>query len=138
MAKGKFKIQWYADDVMRAISQMTYAEERDSAARIEKRAQRYVPVGSQVRATPFRGKLWQNRYPGTLKRSIKKLRSRFTGGGFIVKAGHDMGDGPAFYGHWVEFGTVFMRKRRGYKFMRKALALEKALFTRNLRKQLGV
>jgi len=31
-----------------------------------------------------------------------------------------------------------MRKRKGYKYMRRALNLEKARFTRNLRKKLGV
>lgn len=135
MAKGRFKIQWYADDVLKAVAAMTYTEEKASAERLAQRARRYVPVGRRISVTPFGGKAHQSRYPGRLKASIRPYRSRFPGGGFTVFAGDDQ---TIYYAHWVEFGTVFMARRRGYKYMRKAISMEKAYFTRRLRKQLGV
>ena len=136
--QGRFRIDWYADEVMKAISDMTYAEERDAAERLARRARRYVPVGKQVRATPFYGKSYQSRFPGTLKRSIRIIKSKYPGGGFVVVAGHDAGQGPAYYAHFVEFGTVFMEKRKGFKYMKRSVNLERAYFVRRLRKQLGV
>jgi len=135
MAKLRFKIQWYADDVIKAIREMTYEEEKAAGERIIKRVKKNVPVGKRIVAAPFRGKSWQSRYPGRLKASIRLKKSKYRGGGFVAIAGDDYN---IYYAHWVEYGTIFMMRRKGYKYMRNALKAEKSLFTRRLRKRLGV
>lgn len=131
--KPRFKLEWHAKEVMRAVSAMTKDEEKASAHRILKRARRYVPVGN--RTINSRGKSWKSRHPGKLKGSLEVHESRYPEGGYVVFAGDDY---DLFYAHFIEFGTIFMEKRKGYKFMRKATNLERARFVRQLRKNMGV
>ena len=133
-AKGRFKIQWYGNEVLAEIAAMTADEEKAAAERVLKRARKKVPVGKKIVATPFGGKAYQSRYPGRLRASLRIERSKFKDGGWLVYAGSEL----AYYARFVEYGTIFMRMRKGYKYMRGALALEKAYFTRRLRKKLGV
>ncbi len=134
MPKGRFKVEWIGDQVLATISDMTDEEEKAAAERVKKRALRYVPVGTRIVATPFRGKAAQSRYPGRLKSTIRIEKSKFKDGGYLVWAGSDL----AFYAPFVEFGTIFMKKRKGFRFMKRAVALEKSYFIRRLRKRLGV
>ena len=134
MARAKFKMEWHAKEVLREIAAITEAEERAAAERVYKRARRYVPVGNKIVAKKPGRKIYHSRHPGRLRRSIKLKRSQFPDGGWLVFAGNEL----AYYARWVEYGTVFMSMRKGYKYMRKSLALEKSRFTRQLRKKLGV
>ena len=134
MAKGKFKVEWYSKEVLSAIAAMTEAEEKEAAQRVLIRARRKVPVGTKIVATPFKGKAHQSRYPGRLKESLRTTRSKFKEGGWLVWAGNEL----AYYARFVEYGTVFMKRRTGYKYLRGALNLERSYFIRRLRKQLGV
>lgn len=132
MAKARFKIEWYADEVMKAVSSMTRLEERATARRILKRARRYVPVGGKMNVKLQR-RVWKSKHPGSLKRSLKIRRSKFQKGGYVVTAGGDID-----HAVYVEYGTIFTDNRKGFRFMKKALALEQSRFTRQLRKGLGV
>ena len=60
-------------------------------------------------------------------RSIKNLSSKYAhrGGGRIVFAGDDR---LAYYAHFVEFGTVYSRKRGGSRFLRKSILRERRRF----------
>lgn len=111
---------------------MTEEEEKESADRVLKRAKKYVPVGKKRIKSDV---IWRRRIPGSLRRSIKVKKSKFQEGGYIVRAGNER---RIFYAHWVEFGTIFMSRRKGYKYLRKAMNLERSRFTRMLRKNLGV
>lgn len=134
-------MEWYADEYLREMAAMTDAEEKASAKRVQQRARKLVNKHSASRfvAVPFYGKSWQGRSPGRLARSIKRYRARYPqkaiDRGFLVYAGNT----NAYYAHWVEFGTILMRRwRKGKKYMRRAVTLEKAYFTRRIRKRLGV
>lgn len=134
MAKGRFKVEWYGPQVLNAIRNMTEAEEKAAAERVMQRAKRYVPVGTKIVATPPHGKPWMSRYPGRLKSTIRTARSKFEKGGWLVWAGNEL----AYYARFVEFGTVYMKSRKGIKFMRRAATMERSYFIRQLRKRLGV
>ena len=132
--KGRFNIKWHANEVLAEISGMTKAEEKAAAERVLKRARKKVPVGRRVVVTPFHGKRYQSRYPGRLKASLRVAKSKFPDGGYVVFAGNKL----AYYARFVEYGTVFMTRRKGFKYLRGALNLEKSYFTRQLKKKLGV
>lgn len=135
-AAGKFKVEWHGEQVRAVIAGITRDEEKAAAHRIERRLHKYVPVGSTVRVTPMYGKSYQSRYPGRLKSSIRVRVSKFPDGGYIVL----VGDYNAYYAYWVEYGTIFTWRqkfgRKGEKYMKRSIALEKSRFTRNLRKRL--
>ena len=135
MAKGRFKIEWYADEVKREVERMTRQESRNTARRILLRAKKFVPVGGQInKIGRSKVKAWKSKNPGSLKRSLRIHRSKFADGGYVVLAG----TGEAEHAVYVEYGTVFTENRKGYRFVKKAIALEKAYFTRQLKKRLGV
>ena len=134
MPKGRFKVEWYGNQILREISAISENEEKQSAERVMKRALRYVPVGKTVRAIPFRGKSYQSRYPGRLKSTIRIEKSKFKDGGYLVWMGSDL----AYYSRFIEYGTIFMKKRKGYKVLKRASNLEKSYFIRRFRKMLGV
>ena len=137
MAKGRFKIEWYADEVMKEMRRMTRQEYRNSARRIMQRAKKFVPVGGRAnRIGRQTGKVWKSDNPGSLRRSIKIHRSKFAEGGYVVLAGTE--EMKADHAVYVEYGTIFTENRRGFRFMKRAIAQEKAYFTRQLRKRLGV
>ena len=131
---SRFDIKWYGKEILSEIAAMTEAEEKAAAERVLKRARKKVPVGRRVISSTWIGKEWQSRRPGRLRESLRIERSKFPNGGWLVFAGSQL----AYYARWVEYGTVFMRKRKGYRFLKGALTLEKAYFTRQLRKKLGV
>jgi len=138
MAKrGKFKIEWYADEVVREMKRMTRQEHRNSARRILQRARKFVPVGGQSnKIGRQRIRSWKSDNPGALKRSLVIRRSKFAEGGYVVLAGTE--EKQATHAVFVEYGTIFTQNRKGYRFMKRAIAQEKAYFTRQLRKRLGV
>jgi len=150
-------LEWHGDEVLAAIQSVTEEEERAAAARVFSTVMRLVPVGSyrrsyrpfyrDVRGRERRMKAWMQRLPGRLKSTVKKVKSKFEGGGYIVVAGSVL----AYYARIVEFGTRMRRqkttgrftgKAKAAKFMRRAIRAEVNRFwadvRRNVRQKLGM
>lgn len=126
--RGTVKINWNSKEILDEIRAIAATEETASARRIFSYAVKDVPYGHIVRFQTARSKKWKwyyNRTPGTLMRSIKNLASKFKGGGKIVLAGDER---LAYYAHFVEYGTVFSKKRGGSRFLRKSLLRERRRF----------
>jgi len=126
--KSTIKVEWNSKAVIDLIKEIAAMEEAGAARRVFAYAVRDVPVGNVVRFKTSRSKKWQwfqKRTPGTLMRSIKHLASKFRGGGKIVFAGDDR---LAYYAHWVEYGTVFSKRRGGSRFLRKSILRERRRF----------
>jgi hypothetical protein len=128
--KGTVKVEWNSKAVIDLIKEMATEQETEAARRVFAYAIKDVPVGRAVRYKTGRSRKWQwfqKRTPGTLMRSIKNLASKYAsrGGGKIVFAGDDR---LAYYAHFVEYGTVFSKKRGGARFLRKAILRERRRF----------
>ena len=128
--RGTVKVEWNSKAVIDLIKQMATEQETEAAKRVFAHAIKDVPVGRTVRFKTVRSKKWhwfQKRTPGTLMRSIKNLASKYAsrGGGKIVFAGDDR---LAYYAHFVEYGTVFSKKRGGSRFLRKSILRERRRF----------
>lgn len=133
---GRFQVKWHAGAILKEMGAVVAAEEKDAAQRIMQRMRKKVPVGSRTRAAT--GKAYTSRSPGRLRRSIRKAKSKFKRGGYLVFVGGEI----PYYAYWVERGTIFTFRqkygRKGEQFMKRSVALEKARFMRNMRKRLGV
>lgn len=146
MALGKAKVEWNSKAIIDLMRQITVEQEQSSAKRVWAEAIRNVPIGKYgryrypKRRVPLirRGKQkghgvvkkdWQIKRAGTLMKSIKRFKSKFREGGTLVWTGNER---IAYYAHFVEFGTVFMDRRRGYRFLRGALNKERNRFFREL------
>jgi hypothetical protein len=128
--KGTVKVEWNSKAVIDLIKEMASEQETEAARRVFAYAIKDVPVGRTVRFQTKRSKHWKwfyKRTPGTLMRSIRNLASKYAhrGGGRIVWAGDDR---LAYYAHFVEFGTVFSKKRGGSRFLRKSILRERRRF----------
>jgi len=128
--KGTVKVEWNSKAIIDLIKEMATEQEDEAAKRIFAHAIKDVPYGHIVRFKTGRSKKWQwfqKRTPGTLMRSIKNLASKYAqrGGGRIVFAGDDR---LAYYAHFVEYGTVFSKKRGGERFLRKSILRERRRF----------
>jgi hypothetical protein len=128
--KGIVKVEWSSKAILDLIKEIAVEQETDAARRIFASAIRDVPYGKIVRFKTGRSRKWQwfqKRTPGTLMRSIKNLASKYAsrGGGRIVFAGDDR---LAYYAHFVEYGTVFSKKRGGERFLRKNILKERRRF----------
>jgi hypothetical protein len=128
--KGTVKVEWSSKAILDLIKEIAVEQETDAAKRIFAHAIKDVPVGRVVRFKTGRSKKWKwshKRTPGTLMRSIKNLASKYAhrGGGRIVWAGDDR---LAYYAHFVEYGTVFSKKRGGSRFLRKSILRERRRF----------
>jgi hypothetical protein len=128
--KGTVKVEWNSKAILDLIKEIAVEQETDAAKRIFAHAIKDVPVGRTVRFKTARSRKWQwfqKRTPGTLMRSIKNLASKYAsrGGGKIVFAGDDR---LAYYAHFVEYGTVFSKKRGGSRFLRKSILRERRRF----------
>ncbi len=130
---GKIKVEWNSKAVMQALKEMTEFEEERAAKRVWAWAIKNVPIGKITRIPKGNAKEWAKRIPGTLLKSIKIFKSRFKEGGQLVWAGNTF---LVYYAHFVEFGTVFMTKRRGERFMRKAILRERRNFYKQLENNL--
>ena len=128
--KGTVKVEWSSKAILDLIKEIAVEQETEAAKRIFAHAIKDVPYGKIVRFKTARSKKWQwfqKRTPGTLMRSIKNLASKYAkrGGGRIVWAGDDR---LAYYAHFVEYGTVFSKKRGGTRFLRKSILRERRRF----------
>jgi|WetSurMetagenome_2_1015567.scaffolds.fasta_scaffold118225_4 hypothetical protein len=128
--KGTVKVEWNSKAIIDLIKEMAAEQETEAAKRIFAHAIKDAPFGKVVRFKTAKSKKWKwyyKRTPGTLMRSIKNVASKFAhrGGGRIVLAGDDR---LVYYAHFVEFGTVFSKKRGGSRFLRKALLRERRQF----------
>jgi hypothetical protein len=86
-------------------------------------------------------KPYQQRMPGRLKASVAKFKSKYKDGGWIVSAGNYL----AWYKLIVEYGTKqrrqkttgrFTGKMKAVRYLRKALANEKARFIRSVKQSM--
>ncbi len=127
--KGTYVVQWYTKEVMAAVSAMTRSEEYEASKRVLSSAKKFVPIGKILRLNVTKD--WLRRVPGTLKASIRMLRGKY--GGRLVWAG---GMIMVYYAHFVEFGTVFTKKRSGERFMRKAINAERTYFFNSIKRNL--
>lgn len=151
MQSGKVTTDWNSKSVVNLIREMATQEEDGASKRIFARAVSYAPIGQYEMyrypkaRTPLarRGKYsksgfkkdWQRREAGSLMRSIERFTSKFGAeGGKLVWAGNER---LVYYAHFVEFGTVHMQKRKGYRFMRRALENERRMFLRKLKANLA-
>jgi hypothetical protein len=137
--KGTVKVEWNSKAIIDLIKEIAVEQETDAAQRIFAYAIKDVPYGHVVRFKTARSKKWQwfqKRTPGTLMRSIKNLASKYaqSGGGRIVWAGDDR---LAYYAHFVEYGTVFSKKRGGSRFLRKSLLRERRRFNASIAEALA-
>lgn len=136
--KGRFKVEWHANKILRELESLTTIEEKAATQRIMHRLQKRVPVGTRRIRHHATGQDWRTRRPGRLRASIRKYKSKFKDGGYVVFVGGRL----TYYAYWVERGTIFTYKqkfgRKGEQYMKKSVALEKARFLRNVRKKLGV
>ena len=126
-------VEWNADSVLTQIRAMTSEQEERSAQRLLQRVKRRVPV----RIKPYtpsveRASDWKGRKRGRLKASIRKLPSKFRDGGWLVWAG----DRLAYYARFVEYGTIFMKKKSGERYMKKSLFEERNYFISELKRNL--
>ena len=128
--KGTVKVEWNSKAIIDLIKSVAVEQETEAAKRVFAYAVKDVPFGKITRFKTPRSKKWKwfyKRTPGTLMRSIKNLASKYAhrGGGKIVFAGDDR---LAYYAHFVEYGTVFSKKRSGSRFLRKSILRERRRF----------
>lgn len=145
-AVTKTKVVWNSKAILDLMREITDEQENISAQRIWSTAIHLVPKGKYgsyryeksrkplIRRGKQKGrgvvkKDWQIKRVGTLMRSIKRVSSKFKEGGKLVWVGNER---IAYYAHFIEFGTVFMRMRRGYRFLRKAINKERNRFLKEL------
>jgi len=129
MARGRTIVNWYGKEVLADIAKMTVAEEYEASQRIFKDAKRKVPVGNVVRTSG--SKEWMRRISGTLRASIKLIKGKY--GGRLVWVGDML---AVYYAHFVEFGTVFTKKRRGERFLRRSIDAERRKFLNAIKRNL--
>ena len=132
--KGTVKVEWNSKAILDLIKEMAAEQETEATRRVFAYAIKDVPFGRTVRVKSPRSKKWKwfyKRTPGTLMRSIKNLASKYAhrGGGRLVFAGDDR---LAYYAHFVEFGTVFSKKRGGSRFLRKSILRERRRFRNSI------
>ena len=138
--KNKVIVNWFGDEIYKQIGKLTEQDQAVASVRIHAAVLRNTPTGSYKRSlrskyVNTKGDLitmkgWQRRQPGTLKKSIVRLKSRYKGGGYIVYGGNWY----AYYARIAEYGTKMRRQKttgrftgsmRGIKYMKKAIRQEK-------------
>lgn len=111
-----YKIEWHGEEFLIEMDNLFKKQVEERAAKnIEHNAKNLCPVGNKIITSS--GDTWKSRVPGTLKRSIKSLKSKFKDGGWIVMAGSS----DAFYARFVELGTKFMSAK---PYLRSAKHIE--------------
>jgi len=101
---------WKVNEVLAGAKKAAIDAANKSADTVVARAKSNCPVGALAREG---GKDWQNRKPGTLKNSIRKVVLDDKPENIRVYAGSK----KAYYAYMVEYGTVHMSARR---FLRPA------------------
>jgi HK97 gp10 family phage protein len=112
------KIEWDDRQLAIEINKSMNSKLRSSAEIVADYARANINDGKIKRAaTQFAS--WKGRKPGSLRKSVKVVKSKFKGGGWLVKVGgHD-----TYYWFFVEYGTSKMAPQH---FMRDALRDAKA------------
>ena len=159
MPVSKVSIEWDQSKAMAAAQKITDAATKNTATRLQRRVERYVPVDT-----------------GRLKASIRQYKSKFLRGGYAIFAGGGAGvamspadtgriasasaeakkwglkgkkarwtrqlSGGTYYGLFVEYGTGdrvtnggrYTGRMKARKFMRRAINEEKNAFFAQLKK----
>lgn len=124
------KLKWFPGPALKKVEGAIDSASLEAAKLIAKKARQEVPQDT-----------------GTLKQTIKAVKSKFKLGGALVVAGsrviggakflrgQDRTKAGAFYAQMVEFGTVKMKAR---SFMRKALYGSRLAVERIMKKKIGV
>jgi hypothetical protein len=151
--RDKILVQWYGDEILSTIQKGAEWGEKDVAERVYRRVLSKVGIGKyglsfKTQLAVKRGNIdtkrlknWR-RFPGALRASISKLRSKFRGGGYIVYAG----DKRAWYANIVEWGTTTRRQkttgrftgrqRKGSRYLRGAINFEKRMLYNSIKDQI--
>ena len=96
------RVDWDSRTVISKVDKAVKAASKKGADLVALDAKHNCPVGEFEKSSKGGFALdWKQRKPGTLRDSIKVQKSRFKGGGYIVKAGGYM----AYYAQWVELGA---------------------------------
>lgn len=155
--KNQVILEWYGDEILKQLARGKEHSERETAERVYRRAVAnakpgsyrrsfrnvYFALGDKEKKKPIRMKPWQQRMPGRLRASIRKMVSKYKQGGFVVMAG----DFLAYYARIVEFGTKARRQkttgrftgmqRKGSRYMRKVIGQEKRFLLNSIRQQIN-
>ena len=143
-SKNRVVLKWFGDELIKEILNVKEKDEKEAADRLHKLVLTNVPVGSYKRSfrTTYKSakgknwhmKDWEQRVPGTLKKSVQKYKSKFDGGGYIIMSGNYM----AWYARIVEYGTKMRRQKttgrftgrakKSTRYMMKAIRNERARF----------
>jgi hypothetical protein len=132
---------------MKEVGRVTEKDQQESSQRVYRDVLKFTPTGSYRRSyrkeyknalgKTVRMKGWQQRLSGRLRSTIRRLRSKYKDGGWIVYGGSWL----AYYARIVEYGTSMRRqkttgrftgKAKAARYMRKALSLERARFKRRV------
>jgi hypothetical protein len=151
--KNKAVMKWYGDELLREINTGKEHAEKEVAERVYRRVLSQTPVGKYgmsfktqllVKSGKIKTERLKNwrRFPGALRSSIQKLKSKFQDGGYIVYAG----DKRAWYANIVEWGTTTRRQKttgrftgrqqKGKRYLRKAIAFEKSYLIKKIRQSI--
>lgn len=133
------------------IASISADEEAQAAERVYRRVLATVPVGTHRRSyrPTYRDvlgrtrhmKAWMQRIPGRLRSTVRKAKSKYEGGGFVVLVGSAL----AYYAKIVEYGTRMRRQKttgrytgraKAVRYMRRAINAEKTRFWRMVREKL--
>ncbi len=96
-----YKLEWNENRVKAAVDKNMGRWSKRSAMILANEARRQTRVGRVFRSTKPNQKEWQGRSPGSAKRSIRVVKSKFKKGGYLVVAGGY----KTYYYNWLEAGA---------------------------------
>lgn len=121
------RMEWHDDEILRDVDELVSGVVKEVAEAIAVDAKRRCPVGEFERDATWsrpgrsgariQNASWAARRPGTLRDSIKAVKSKFQNGGWIVQAG----SWDAFYASFVELGLKTRKKYPRQPYLRPAL-----------------
>lgn len=97
---------WRAKEVFNEISTQAFKNAETVMDQVAAAAKIKAPVGTITRTATGSSKVWTERIPGSLRKSIRRV-SRTDKNNVRVYAGNFQ----VYYARFVEMGTVKMRKR---------------------------
>lgn len=118
-------VGWRAKDVFRGIADQAFANAEIVMDEVVSIARNLCPVGTISRPIPPGGKYWQERIPGALRATIRRV-SRKDKNNIRVYAGNK----KVYYARFVEYGTVKTRKK---PFVRPAFQQVKGRILRGIK-----
>ena len=119
MATGDVLIKWYDRELLAELKPLLNKLEKAAARRILAAAKRRCPVwDGEGRKISASDKSWKKREPGSLKKSLRIVPSKYKDGGYAVVAGNY----DVFYASFVELGTKsWWARREGKEYPRRPL-----------------